>query len=106
MIADASLSLQSENNIFIQGKIHFGNVLALMSQGKDILDTVEQVQIDLGGVTQSDSSGLSLLIRWLHYASKQQKSICYINLPQCLSDLGRVSGVDTLLPIVIHSRAV
>lgn len=102
-MAEASVSLADDKTLFVQGKIHFGNVLSLLNKGKLLLDSLAEVKVDLAGVTQTDSSGLSLLIRWMQYATKQQKKISFLNLPSCLSDLGRVSGVDTILPIVVHS---
>jgi phospholipid transport system transporter-binding protein len=60
------------------------------SQGKDI-------DIDLGGVGESDSAGLALLIEWLRMARHEDKSIRFANVPAQIEALARISEVEDLI---------
>ncbi len=53
--------------------------------------------IDLAGVTDSDSSGLALLIEWLSVAKAAQRTLQYENMPSQLHQLARLSEVEELL---------
>jgi phospholipid transport system transporter-binding protein len=52
--------------------------------------------IDLAGVTDSDSSGLALLIEWLSVAKAAQRSLRYENMPAQLHQLAGLSEVEGL----------
>ncbi len=58
-----------------------------------------EVQIDLEGVTRSDSAGLALLVEWLRLAEKQDITLRFHNLPDQLREIARVSDLLPLLPL-------
>lgn len=54
---------------------------------------------DLGAVTEVDSSGLAVVFGWLREAQRLGKTVRIVNLPQSLSSLAQVYGVNDLLPL-------
>ncbi len=54
--------------------------------------------IDFAGVSAADSAGLALLIEWLSGARGADRKLRYVNLPQQLQQLARLSEVEELLP--------
>jgi phospholipid transport system transporter-binding protein len=58
-----------------------------------------EVQIDLEGVTRSDSAGLALLVEWLRLAEQQGITLQFHNLPSQLREIARVSDLLPLLPL-------
>ena len=58
-----------------------------------------EVQIDLEGVTRSDSAGLALLVEWLRLAEKQDITLHFHNLPDQLREIAQVSDLLPLLPL-------
>lgn len=92
--------LNDDETIMIGGTIHFENVIEVHRKGVDLMNALDEIHFDLREVKQSDSSGLCLLTAWIRAAKRQDKSISIHGLPQYLSDLGRVSGLDAILPVV------
>jgi len=56
-----------------------------------------KVRIDLGGVTDVDSAGLALMLKWISLARHAGHEISFINIPQKLLSIARISDVDELL---------
>lgn len=55
------------------------------------------IRIDLGGVAESDSAGLALLLEWLRLARHRKQTIHFANLPAQIAALARISEVEELL---------
>jgi phospholipid transport system transporter-binding protein len=86
-----------EGVLTVQGHIDFDNVVGALKKSTDLLSPLSEITIDLQNVTQSDSSGLALLVAWMRMARMQQKKIIFLNVPAFLKDLARVSGLSGLL---------
>lgn len=54
-------------------------------------------EVDCSGITVSDSAGLTVLLDWLALAKRDGRSLRYVNLPEGLLALARISEVDGLL---------
>lgn len=80
----------------VQGPITLGRAVALLAQGNGLF-TAPQVTVDLGAVTDVDSSALSLLLEWRREAGRNGRSIRYLNLPANLKSLADLYGVTELL---------
>ncbi len=95
--------IETETGLSVSGKIGFDNVVALRRQGNRVINHIMQRQltVDLSEVTSSDSSALSLLLRWLGYAGQQGKTMSFINIPLPLYKVAKVYGVASLLEISI-----
>ena len=55
------------------------------------------IEMDLGGVGESDSAGLALLIEWMRMAKQSGKQIHFANVPAQIAALARISEVEDLL---------
>jgi phospholipid transport system transporter-binding protein len=69
----------------------------LLTQGVARFDAEPRIDVDLGGVTESDSAGLALLIEWLRYAANAGKEIHFANIPGQIAALARISEVEDLI---------
>ena len=56
-----------------------------------------QIEVDLGGVGESDSAGLALLIEWMRKAKQSGKKIHFANVPAGIEALARISEVEDLI---------
>jgi len=81
----------------VVGSLEFGTVSALLPLGSDAINAAQAAVIDLAGVTESDSSGLALLIEWLSVAKAANRTLRYENVPSQLHQLARLSEVEELL---------
>jgi phospholipid transport system transporter-binding protein len=64
------------------------------AQGKEM---GEEILVDLGGVGESDSAGLALLIEWLRAARQGGRAIRFANVPAQIEALARISEVEDLI---------
>jgi phospholipid transport system transporter-binding protein len=55
------------------------------------------IEMDLGGVGESDSAGLALLIEWMRIAKQSGKQIHFANVPAQIEALARISEVEDLI---------
>lgn len=81
----------------VEGPITFANVEAVLSEGLRSFDG-PQVRVDLAGVTEVDSSALSMLLEWVRQAASKGQRIDFVNLPPNLTSLARLYGVTELIP--------
>jgi len=81
----------------VVGSLTFATVTGLLPQGTLAITTDHGAVIDLGGVTDSDSSGLALLIEWLSVAKAAGRKLRYENVPAQLQQLAHLSEVEELL---------
>jgi phospholipid transport system transporter-binding protein len=93
------LTINAQDVLCVTGKLYMRDAVAACARGKELIDTLATVKVDLSGVEDADSGCLAMLIEWLRVAKTQQKDIVFNNLPQFMLDLGRVCGLDTVLPI-------
>jgi phospholipid transport system transporter-binding protein len=80
----------------LKGAVTLENALALREQGLRLL-TAPEVSLDLAGVTEVDSTALSLLFEWRRAALAANRRIRYVNLPENLTSLARLYGVTELV---------
>jgi len=80
----------------VQGPVTVDNVVSLLEQGREQL-TSAATTIDLSGVTEVDSSALSLLLEWRRAAARNGRAVRFAQLPANLQSLAKLYGVTDLL---------
>ena len=94
----AAWSLQEGGRAAVGGVLDFDTVGPLLAAGAAAIGAGEASVIDFAGVSAADSAGLALLIEWLSVARGADRKLRYVNLPQQLQQLARLSEVEELLP--------
>jgi phospholipid transport system transporter-binding protein len=80
----------------VAGPLEFATVTRLLPLGTAAIEGGRAAVIDLAGVTDSDSSGLALLIEWLSVAKETRRPLRYENMPTQLHQLAGLSEVEGL----------
>ncbi|MCC7486817.1 MAG: STAS domain-containing protein [Burkholderiales bacterium] len=80
----------------LQGPITIANVQSVLEEGARSM-TGAQVTVDLAGVTEVDSTAVSLLLEWRRRALRDERRIRFVNLPANLKSLAELYGVTGLL---------
>ena len=80
----------------VAGPLEFATVTRLLPLGTAAIEGGHAAVIDLAGVTDSDSSGLALLIEWLSVAKETRRPLRYENMPAQLHQLAGLSEVEGL----------
>ena len=89
---------ESDARVRLQAPLRFATVAALRHRGLELIDAAgAELTIDLSGVTSTDSAGLALLIDWLARARAANKTLHYVQPPEALLALARLSDVEPLL---------
>lgn len=55
--------------------------------------------IDLAGISKSDSSGVALLVEWMRQAHQINTKIHFINMPENMRAIVKVTGLLGILPL-------
>ncbi len=80
----------------LAGPVTLANVSAVLDEGGRVLKA-PVVTVDLAGVTEVDSTAVSLLLEWRRAALRDKRSIAYVNYPDNLKSLIKLYGVSELL---------
>jgi phospholipid transport system transporter-binding protein len=93
----ASIELIEDGRLRVSGELSFKTVPALISSSQVFFK--KNNDIDLADVSRADSAGVALLIEWRRQAQKQNKSVCFSNIPSQMLAIARLSGVNELLSL-------
>lgn len=92
----ADIEPLGEGRFVVTGVLDATTVGAVLKRSALLLGDYPTLQIDLAGVTQSDSSGLALLLEWLRLARLKRQQISFQNIPHQIDALARISEVEEL----------
>ena len=88
-----------DNRIAVEGDMLFADALALRSQGESLLAGLgSPAVVDLTAVENVGSVGVSVLMCWMREAEKLGKQLKFVNMPDKMYDVSRVSGLDEVIP--------
>lgn len=85
------------NCLFIGGPIIYDNVVEVTRAGEAAIKA-DDMLVDLTGVTQVDSSAVSMLLEWMRTTQTYGRRTEFINLPSNLADLIELYDVGSLIP--------
>ena len=91
--------LREDQKIIVQGAITIENVVTMTQRGVALFDE-QPVTIDLGKVTEVDSTIISMLLEWLRAARQKDCQLQFINLPASLESLIQLYGIAALIPVI------
>jgi phospholipid transport system transporter-binding protein len=80
----------------VQGPLTMANVTGVLAESASVFQG-NDVLVDLSGVTEVDSSAVSLLLEWRRQALAANRRVEYVNLPSNLKSLADLYGVSDLL---------
>ena len=92
----AKLESLGDGRFRVSGVLDAATAGDLLKQSKERF-TGGDLDIDLAGVSETDSAGLALLIEWMRLAKEAGRSIRFENVPGQISALARISEVEDLL---------
>jgi len=85
------------DRMFVSGSVTLANVAGVLRQGCDELRAGVRT-IDLGEVTELDSSLLAALFAWMREAKSNDGGVVFANVPEGLMTVAHLYGVADLLP--------
>ena len=85
------------NTLRISGAMTLENVDALLDESAAAF-TADNMQVDLAGVSDVDSTAVSLMFEWLRQAHSRNTSLVFVNVPPNLVSIATLYGVLDLIP--------
>ncbi len=83
------------NELRLSGALTIANAVALCEEGKQQLNG--DMVVDLAGVTEVDSTALSVLFEWRRAAQEKKVHVSFRNLPDSMQSLAALYGVADLV---------
>jgi len=96
-VSNARIEALGAGRFRVSGALNAVTVIDLLKQSRASFAGVTRLEVDLGGVSESDSAGLALILEWLRAARQGDQQIHFSNIPAQISALARISEVDDLL---------
>ena len=82
----------------IEGPVTLADVSALLAEGNRTLEG-SPVVVDFSGVTEADSSAISLMLEWTRRMHASNRQIWFTNLGGSVVSIANLYGVTDLIPV-------
>ena len=92
---------QDGNRWLISGAMTVTEMNSLLAESAALAGSAH-VEVDLKGVSDVDTSAISLLFEWLRQAHSRKSKVLFSNLPENLESLATLYGVLELIPQTTH----
>ena len=69
----------------------------ILHESEDLFEEHTLLEVDLSGVTETDSAGLALLLEWITWANHTVREIRFSGTPEKIDAIARTTEVDDLL---------
>lgn len=86
------------DTVIVQGAVTIDHVAMLTKNGIALFGD-QPLTVDLGQVTEVDSTIVSMLLEWLRATRKNNHPLQFINMPGSLKSLIQLYGVAELIPL-------
>jgi len=96
-VSDFSLQDQGEGRFLLTGSMTFATVSEILRASEDPFEEHTSIEVDLSGVTATDSAGLALLLEWITWANHTVREIRFIDTPEKIDAIAKTTEVDNLL---------
>lgn len=87
---------QSANQWRVSGDLLINNASQIFHQSAG-LEMVDTLEVDFSGVTDVDTSALSLIMEWQRRAANTKSKVRFVNLPVNLTSLANLYGVTKFI---------
>ena len=96
-MADFELLDLGDGKFSLKGEVSFDTAERILRASEKPFEEHTHLEIDLSGVTDSDSAGLALLLEWVTWANHTVREIRFDGMPERILAIAKTTGVDQLL---------
>jgi phospholipid transport system transporter-binding protein len=86
-----------DGNFSLKGEMTFATAGDILRDSEQPFEKHTRIEVDLSGVTDTDSAGLALLLEWITWANHTVREIRFTGVPQIIDAIARTTEVDNLL---------
>ncbi len=77
----------------------FDTVASILRESTEQFAGHTMLDVDLGGVTRTDSAGLALLLEWITWANHTVREIHFRRIPEKITNIAHTGDVEELLSV-------
>jgi phospholipid transport system transporter-binding protein len=92
-----ALEDHGEGHFSVTGEMSFDTAERILQASEGPFEEHTRLEIDLSGVTMSDSAGLALLLEWVTWANHTVREIRFSGMPDRVLAIAKTTEVDGLL---------
>ena len=96
-MADFEIQDLGDGKFAVSGAMTFATAEKILRTSEEPFEEHSQLEIDLSGITASDSAGLALLLEWVTWANHSVREIHFKNMPEKIIAIARTTEVEQLL---------
>ena len=97
MAAEFLLEDLGDGQFALAGDVSFETAEDILSASEKPFEQHTRIEVDLSGVTSSDSAGLALLLEWVTWANHTVREIRFKDMPERVLAIAKTTEVDALL---------
>ncbi len=88
---------RGEGRFALSGEMTFDTAERILKKSEEPFEQHTQLEIDLSGITMSDSAGLALLLEWVTWANHTVREIRFKGMPERVMAIAKTTEVERLL---------
>ena len=96
-MSEYTLEDRGEGRFALSGEMSFDTAERILKESGEPFEEHTQLEIDLSGVTLSDSAGLALLLEWVTWANHTVREIRFTGMPERVLAIAKTTEVEGLL---------
>ena len=96
-MSDFVLEDLGEGRFTLSGELSFDTAERILAASEQPFEEHTQLEVDLSGITLSDSAGLALLLEWVTWANHTVREIRFTGIPERIMAIARTTEVEPLL---------
>ena len=96
-MSDFVLEDQGDGHFSLSGEVTFDTAERILQASEKPFEEHTRLEVDLSGITMSDSAGLALLLEWVTWANHTVREIRYSGMPERIMAIAKTTEVDGLL---------
>jgi phospholipid transport system transporter-binding protein len=96
-MGDFKLDDLGDGHFALSGEMSFDTAERILQLSEKPFEEHTRLEVDLSGVTESDSAGLALLLEWVTWANHTVREIRYSGMPARILAIAKTTEVDALL---------
>lgn len=96
-MSEFTLKDLGDGHFTLSGEVSFDTAERILQASEEPFEEHTRLEIDLSGVTMSDSAGLALLLEWVTWANHTVREIRFSSMPDRVLAIAKTTEVDALL---------
>lgn len=96
-MSEFSLEDKGGGRFLLSGEMAFRTAGKILRVSEELFEDHTRIEVDLSGVTKSDSAGLALLLEWITWANHTVREIRFVGMPDKIDAIAKTTEVDHLL---------